>query len=39
MIGQTEGRTDPALVTDVVTVLDKLDVPLPRIHTEQFDFV
>ena len=29
----------PALVTDVVTVLDELDVPLPRIHTEQFDFV
>jgi predicted ferric reductase len=29
----------PALVTDVVTVLDGLDVPPPRIHTEQFDFV
>ncbi|MBV8539694.1 MAG: ferric reductase-like transmembrane domain-containing protein [Pseudonocardiales bacterium] len=29
----------PALVTDVLTVLDGLDVPQPRIHTEQFDFV
>ncbi len=29
----------PAMVADVVTVLDELDVPLPRIHTEQFDFV
>jgi predicted ferric reductase len=29
----------PALVTDVLTVLDGLDVPQPRIHTEQFDLV
>lgn len=29
----------PAMVTDVLTVLDGLDVPQPRIHTEQFDFV
>ncbi|HKR49314.1 MAG TPA: ferredoxin reductase family protein [Pseudonocardiaceae bacterium] len=29
----------PALVVDVVTVLDGLDVPLSRIHTEQFDLV
>ncbi|MGH3719711.1 MAG: ferredoxin reductase family protein [Pseudonocardiaceae bacterium] len=29
----------PALVTDVLAVLDGLDVPRPRIHTEQFDFV
>lgn len=29
----------PALVTDVLTVLEGLDVPPPRIHTEQFDFV
>ncbi len=29
----------PAMVTDVLTVLDGLDVPLPRIHTEQFDLV
>lgn len=28
----------PALVTDVVTVLGRLRVPLPQIHTEQFDF-
>lgn len=27
------------LVTDVVAVLDRLDVPHPRIHTEQFDMV
>ncbi len=27
----------PALVADVLTVLDELDVPQPRIHTEQFD--
>ncbi len=27
----------PALVADVLTVLDGLDVPQPRIHTEQFD--
>jgi predicted ferric reductase len=26
----------PALVTDVLTVLDELNVPLPRIHTEKF---
>jgi ferredoxin-NADP reductase len=29
----------PALVTDVVTVLNELDIPLPQIHTEKFDFV
>lgn len=29
----------PALVTDVLAVLDELDVPQPRIHTEQFDLV
>ncbi len=29
----------PALVTDVVTVLDELDIPMPRIHTERFDLV
>ncbi|MGH3853787.1 MAG: ferredoxin reductase family protein [Pseudonocardiaceae bacterium] len=29
----------PALVTDVLTVLEGLDIPPPRIHTEQFDFV
>jgi 3-phenylpropionate/trans-cinnamate dioxygenase ferredoxin reductase subunit len=29
----------PALVTDVLTVLEGLDIPQPRIHTEQFDFV
>ncbi|HVE96866.1 MAG TPA: ferric reductase-like transmembrane domain-containing protein [Pseudonocardiaceae bacterium] len=29
----------PALVIDVLTVLDSLDVPRPRIHTEQFDLV
>ncbi|MDQ3762506.1 MAG: ferric reductase-like transmembrane domain-containing protein [Actinomycetota bacterium] len=29
----------PDLVTDVLTVLDRLDVPHPRIHTEQFDLV
>ncbi|MGH3785633.1 MAG: ferredoxin reductase family protein [Pseudonocardiaceae bacterium] len=29
----------PELVTDVVAVLDRLDVPHPRIHTEQFDMV
>jgi predicted ferric reductase len=29
----------PAMVIDVLTVLDGLDVPLPRIHTEQFDLV
>jgi 3-phenylpropionate/trans-cinnamate dioxygenase ferredoxin reductase subunit len=29
----------PAMVTDVLTVLDGLDVPPPRIHTEQFDLV
>ncbi|MGH3827998.1 MAG: ferredoxin reductase family protein [Pseudonocardiaceae bacterium] len=29
----------PALVADVLTVLDGLDVPQPRIHTEQFDLV
>jgi predicted ferric reductase len=29
----------PAMVTDVLTVLDGLDVPQPRIHTEQFDLV
>lgn len=29
----------PALITDVLTVLDGLDIPEPRIHTEQFDFV
>ena len=29
----------PALVHDVLTVLDGLHVPRPRIHTEQFDLV
>jgi predicted ferric reductase len=29
----------PAMVADVLTVLDGLDVPHPRIHTEQFDMV
>jgi predicted ferric reductase len=29
----------PGMVTDVLTVLDGLDVPQPRIHTEQFDLV
>ncbi|MGH3696286.1 MAG: ferredoxin reductase family protein [Pseudonocardiaceae bacterium] len=29
----------PAMVTDVLTVLDGLEVPQPRIHTEQFDLV
>ena len=29
----------PAMVDDVLTVLDGLEVPEPRIHTEQFDFV
>jgi predicted ferric reductase len=29
----------PALITDVLTVLDGLAVPFPRIHTEQFDLV
>jgi predicted ferric reductase len=29
----------PALVTDVLTVLDELNVPLPRIHTEKFGIV
>jgi 3-phenylpropionate/trans-cinnamate dioxygenase ferredoxin reductase subunit len=29
----------PALVIDVLTVLDALDIPRPRIHTEQFDLV
>jgi 3-phenylpropionate/trans-cinnamate dioxygenase ferredoxin reductase subunit len=29
----------PALITDVLTVLDGLNVPFPRIHTEQFDLV
>ncbi len=29
----------PELVTDVLAVLDGLDVPRPRIHTEQFDMV
>jgi 3-phenylpropionate/trans-cinnamate dioxygenase ferredoxin reductase subunit len=29
----------PALVNDVLTVLDGLKIPLPRIHTEQFDLV
>ncbi|MBV9012008.1 MAG: ferredoxin reductase family protein [Pseudonocardiales bacterium] len=29
----------PALVTDVLTVLDGMDIPQPRIHTEQFDLV
>jgi 3-phenylpropionate/trans-cinnamate dioxygenase ferredoxin reductase subunit len=29
----------PAMVADVLTVLDGLDVPQPRIHTEQFDMV
>lgn len=29
----------PAMVTDVVTVLNELDIPLPQIHTEKFDFV
>lgn len=29
----------PALITDALMVLQRLDVPPPRIHTEQFDFV
>ncbi|MFN2536408.1 MAG: ferric reductase-like transmembrane domain-containing protein [Pseudonocardiaceae bacterium] len=29
----------PAMVDDVLTVLGGLEVPQPRIHTEQFDFV
>ncbi len=29
----------PAMVTDVLTLLDGLEVPQPRIHTEQFDLV
>jgi predicted ferric reductase len=29
----------PALVVDVLTVLEEMDVPQPRIHTEQFDLV
>ncbi|MGH3794348.1 MAG: ferredoxin reductase family protein [Pseudonocardiaceae bacterium] len=29
----------PAMVTDVLMALDVLDVPHPRIHTEQFDLV
>ncbi len=29
----------PAMVTDVVTVLNELDIPLTQIHTEKFDFV
>ncbi|HEV7831750.1 MAG TPA: ferredoxin reductase family protein [Pseudonocardiaceae bacterium] len=29
----------PAMLIDVLTVLDQLDVPEPRIHTEQFDLV
>ncbi len=29
----------PALVNDVLTVLDGLAIPRPRIHTEQFDLV
>jgi 3-phenylpropionate/trans-cinnamate dioxygenase ferredoxin reductase subunit len=29
----------PAMVDDVLAVLDGLEVPEPRIHTEQFDFV
>jgi predicted ferric reductase len=29
----------PAMVNDVLTVLDGLEIPEPRIHTEQFDFV
>jgi predicted ferric reductase len=29
----------PVLVTDVLSVLDGLDIPHPRIHTEQFDMV
>jgi predicted ferric reductase len=29
----------PAMITDVLTVLDGLEVPQPRIHTEQFDLV
>ncbi|MFN2496145.1 MAG: FAD-binding oxidoreductase, partial [Pseudonocardiaceae bacterium] len=29
----------PAMVTDVLMALDALDVPHPRIHTEQFDLV
>ncbi|HET9118429.1 MAG TPA: hypothetical protein VFN75_10235, partial [Pseudonocardiaceae bacterium] len=27
------------MLIDVLTVLDRLDVPQPRIHTEQFDLV
>jgi 3-phenylpropionate/trans-cinnamate dioxygenase ferredoxin reductase subunit len=29
----------PAMVNAVLTVLDGLEIPQPRIHTEQFDFV
>jgi ferredoxin-NADP reductase len=29
----------PALVNDVLTVLAGMDIPPPRIHTEQFDLV
>jgi 3-phenylpropionate/trans-cinnamate dioxygenase ferredoxin reductase subunit len=29
----------PAMVSDVLTVLEGLEVPQPRIHTEQFDLV
>jgi 3-phenylpropionate/trans-cinnamate dioxygenase ferredoxin reductase subunit len=29
----------PAMVDDVRSVLDRLEVPEPRVHTEQFDFV
>lgn len=29
----------PAMITDVLTVLEGLEVPQPRIHTEQFDLV
>ena len=29
----------PAMVNDVLTVLGGLEIPQPRIHTEQFDFV
>ena len=29
----------PTMVTDVVTMLNKLNIPLPQIHTEKFDFV
>jgi len=29
----------PALITDVLAVLEGMNVPFPRIHTEQFDLV